>query len=79
MRKARSGRPQDLFGPNEGTAIQIGDSMRVYGKTKLRTALVFGGESKQTSPGDATRCPYTVATRDVYSTSCTRTYSVGRT
>ena len=45
MRKARSGRPHALIlAPTRELAIQIGDSMRVYGKhLKLHTALVFGG------------------------------------
>ncbi len=45
MRKARSGRPHALvLAPTRELAIQIGDSVRVYGKhLKLRTVLVFGG------------------------------------
>ncbi|TWT54993.1 ATP-dependent RNA helicase RhlE [Rubripirellula amarantea] len=44
-RIAQPGRPQALvLAPTRELAIQIGDSMRVYGKhLKLRTVLVFGG------------------------------------
>ncbi|MBA63692.1 MAG: DEAD/DEAH box helicase [Planctomycetaceae bacterium] len=49
MRKARSGRPQALvLAPTRELAIQIADSMRVYGKhLKLRIALVFGGVNQK--------------------------------
>ena len=45
LRKARSGHTQALvLAPTRELAIQIGESMRSYGRyLKLRTALVFGG------------------------------------
>jgi ATP-dependent RNA helicase RhlE len=43
--KAKRGKPQALvLAPTRELAIQIGDSMKVYGKhLKLRTTLIFGG------------------------------------
>lgn len=45
MVKAKRGKPQGLvLAPTRELAIQIGDSLKVYGKhLKLRTALIFGG------------------------------------
>ena len=57
MRPTRPGRPQALvLAPTRELAIQIGDSMRVYGKhLKLRTVLVFGGVNQQTQVRDMRR------------------------
>ena len=56
-RIAQPGRPQALvLAPTRELAIQIGDSMRVYGKhLKLRTVLVFGGVNQNGQVRDMQR------------------------